>query len=507
MITGRESLKRIDRVIVRLRRQLSEAIDAAEDARSRRALIGKEQVAAFQELAKLRADQLAAGRVTSKLSAAEKKAVNLLAAHADFILESQRRLQDAANEILRLEEKRNALSQNMDEVVEAYEKRVESIKSALEEDEDYLDLKSAYERAEIVSERAHSKLAIACEDREAKGRPYDADPLFSYLWQRRYGTPAYKTSPFFRFLDGWVARLCRYDDARLNYKRLTELPVRLEEHAARQDGLRDEAESALENAEAEALANGGADALENEVDELRKGVEGVDHLISRAETRHQELAKSHESALASQSGPAMQAQAELAQALQDASFPDLRILASQTLEQDDDDVVDRLVKLRAEEMELELSNREIDTRPVSRRKELEVVEAFRRAFKSTHFDSPYATFSGSSIDAAMSRLLRDGESVRGAMRFIEKHMRRTAPRVDPGFGGGRRAETLGLPGVFGDIAIEIAKEAARQGGRYGGYRGPRRKPWRTKPTRRSFPRPGPRTGGRSGGGFKTGGGF
>ncbi|MBB34308.1 MAG: hypothetical protein CME88_08390 [Hirschia sp.] len=506
MISGRDSVRQIDSVIAQLRTQVADAIEAADEAQARRTQVRQEQVMAYRALADLRLSLLSSGQGRDSLMASERKALDLLAAHEDHVAENQRKLDAAAAEILRLEEERADLADKLDLAVSAYEDKVEQIEARLHDDPDYQALSEAFEDACAVSERAHSKLAVAEKDRQTKGQPYENDPLFSYLWKRKFRQPSYSAFPFFRFLDGWVADLCDYDNAWLNYKRLTELPLRLREHAQRKDADRDAAEDALEAAEAAALQAGGADELKEKADSIRDGVAGLDHLIAKHEATHQELAQGHEDALAAQTGPGAQARQVLEHALREASFPDLRVLASQTIDREDDRLVDQLVKLRAEEMEFELASREVEERPRARRRELDTLEGFRRAFKSANYDSPYASFRGSAIDAAISGLLRGGDTINSAMRYVNKNMRRTKPRVDPGFGGGRRADTLGLPGILGDIAIEIAKEAARSGSYGGGYRGStKRSSGGTRPTRRTSP---PRLPGSSRrGGFKTGGGF
>ena len=78
---------------------------------------------------------------------------------------------------------------------------------------------------------AERKAAQAEADLEQKRKPYEADPLFMYLWRRGFGTPRYRAAPFVRHFDRKVARLVGFDDARRNYAVLVELPVRLREHA------------------------------------------------------------------------------------------------------------------------------------------------------------------------------------------------------------------------------------------------------------------------------------
>ena len=84
-----------------------------------------------------------------------------------------------------------------------------------------------------VIRRAEEKAARAEADREEKRRPYEADPLFMYLWRRRFGTRDYRASPLVRYFDRKVAHHIGYEAARVNYTMLLELPDRLREHAER----------------------------------------------------------------------------------------------------------------------------------------------------------------------------------------------------------------------------------------------------------------------------------
>ena len=82
-------------------------------------------------------------------------------------------------------------------------------------------------------EAAEAKAAQAERDLQEKRQPYESDPLFMYLWRRKFGTPEYRATGLVRFLDRKVARLIEFDEARRNYAVLIELPARLREHADR----------------------------------------------------------------------------------------------------------------------------------------------------------------------------------------------------------------------------------------------------------------------------------
>ena len=84
-----------------------------------------------------------------------------------------------------------------------------------------------------VIRRAEDKAAQAEADRDEKRKPYESDPLFMYLWRRRFGTGEYRGSGLVRFLDRKVAHLIGFEEVRVNYAMLMELPERLREHATR----------------------------------------------------------------------------------------------------------------------------------------------------------------------------------------------------------------------------------------------------------------------------------
>lgn len=86
--------------------------------------------------------------------------------------------------------------------------------------------------AEVIR-NAEDKAAQAEADRAEKRKPYEADPLFMYLWRRRFGTSDYRAGSLVRYLDRKVAHLIGFEDARVNYAMLMDLPDRLREHADR----------------------------------------------------------------------------------------------------------------------------------------------------------------------------------------------------------------------------------------------------------------------------------
>lgn len=520
-LNGRDALALLDNHLSRLRQSMAAAISDADGVEARRGTIQREQAAAYGALAAMRLDLMQAGGDGAEFGKLEAAARALTERHAAFVAAEKAALEAAETALGALEAKRTQLAARHDGAVETYEARVAETEANLKGSAAYAALVEAAEEARAVTQRAGQKLELARTDRTEKGAPYEQDALFSYLWKRKFRSPDYKAGGIIRMLDGWVAKLCRYDQAFLNYQRLTELPDRIAEHAGFVAGLEEKAEAALVEAEERAMREAGVDALKAEADRLKAEISACDEEIAAAEEAHRAMAQRHEAALKEEAGPAVEARELLAAELRKASFPDLRVLAAETVELEDDRLVDALVRLRAEEMSLDLDAGKRLVRPGVLREDLARMEALRRQFKEARFDSPYALMSRAAFDEMMSNLMKGDMDVRDTLRGLSRSVRRAEPQAHPDFGGRSRQDTIGLPdimggvigGILGEVLEEVIKETTRGSGGYGSgpiFPGPPKRSSRSSSSGgRSFPSGGGRSGGggRRGGGFKTGGGF
>lgn len=520
IIDGRTVLGELDTSIVKMRRMVSDAIAAAESTEAREAEIRDEQVQNYKSLAKIRMDIVAHAPDPQQLDKLHQEAAELLRQHADYVRREAKALDEAAAEIAELEQERARLSDAHVEALETYEIKVAEVEDRLSNDDEYKSLVGESEQQSAIAVRAYQKLEIAQEDLETKGVPYESDPLFSYLWKQKFRSPEYKANPLTRMLDGWVARVCKYDQAFLNYQRLTDLPKWIAEHVADQDGKAEAALGALERYEENALEESGANALRKKANDVRAEIETIDKKIVLAEEVHQRLAETHAETLALNKGPAQEARNKLESGLRKASIQDLRMLAAETIDITDDRIVDALVKLRTEEMSLEIESDRLLRMPTNLKNDLDALQKVRRAFKADRFDSPYVSFKTAVVDDVLRGLSSGRVSAQRAVDQLRRNVRRVRPRAQPGFGGSRRSSTIGMPTILGDVMWEIAEEVLEEGMR-GGSRsrrrsgsinwpnsGVRRRSTKIKiPSRRSGRRGGSKRSGRSGGGWKTGGGF
>lgn len=505
-IDGRSALLRVDSVIGTARSSLSEAIEAAEALNNELASVRQRQAKAWHELAEIQIVEADTPEEADALARLDSEVGGLVASHEAYLEKLLADLETAAAEITHLEAARADAAVALDTAIEAYEAKVDEVEIALEDDPAYRDMVAAAAEAEAVSERARAKLELARTDMEEKGEIFRSDPLFMYLWERGYKTPDYKAGNIVRMLDGWVSGLCHYEKSYRNYERLVELPEWLDGHVASMEVKEVEAETALAEYEAGALRKAGGDDLAKEVETERGKLEALDAKIAQAEAYHLEVSERQHAAERGEAGPAAEARERLAEALKQQAFPELRVLAAQTVTPEDDALVDTLVTLRRDEMAMELRLEQDKGLPARRRGDLGRLEAFRRAFKAASYDSAYASFRGATLDEVIAQLVAGRIEAEGAVRSLSRGMSRTTPRTDPRFGGSDRARTIGLPDEAVVIGTEILRQMGRSSRRSGGFSIGGSLP-RGRQT--SFPRSSSRNlpSGKRRGKFKTGGGF
>jgi len=494
MTSGRQALHRLDASIAEARNTLSRASNsAAVDARAL-AEIDKSQVEIFMRLAEMRLDLIREDDTGASLGAADREAGRLIGKHDGVVTTLAAERDDAEAEIEKLERERRGQEEALENAITAHDEAAETTRDRLTEDTQYQKLATTVEDADSIAKRAAQKLEVARETRAEKGAPYEKDPLFSYLWKRKFATRDYRAFPLFAMLDRWVAGLIRYRDAQLNYRRLLELPERLGEHADRINEAAETAANALEAFEREALTADGVGALRDSADQARETLEALDIKLTTAEKHHEQLAAQHADAVAGKSGPLEEARVLIAKTLSKRPIPDLKILASETIDRHDDQLVDELVGLRRERLELEDSRSAVKRALTRHKQTLSDLENIRRKFKRARYDSPYSEFSGGDlVGALVTELLRGGLGADDVWRKLRRAQRTRRRDWGDDFGGGEWRGGFGLP------------DHRRSGGNWGGStrrpQPPIRIPRAPRAPRVRFPRT------RGGGGFKTGGGF
>lgn len=483
MSKGRKTLSRIDREIGELREEEAELEGKIAALAGRLERLQAREIEAFRELAVFRFGQDGADRVGGPLDAADKQLQRLRARRDAALAEVVGDLEAANTEIGHLEADRSALAERLSALQADIDARDEALIAELAGNPDYQARLEAVDAAEAIALEAERKAELANEDRVEKGRPYEADSLFMYLWNRHYGTPDYRSRGLIRSLDAWVARLIRYHAARPNYHMLLELPQRLGEHAERAGAAAIAETEALEAFEDAERDKAGILATVKQADaEAARLGERAQALMEK--TAERTVLEAKRAAFNRGDDDITRSAIDtVAQALQDTRLKTLHRAARLTRDKHDDHLVEEIDDLRddIEDLDEDLERlRRVERDIELKRTELEDV---RGRFIGERMDDDRWEFDDDMIEDALKGLLRGAVNAatvwamlrrRGRYRPGPSRPRRGGMRMPPGGGsifksGGRSRGGFGRGGFGG-----------------GGFRG---------------------GGGFGGGGFKTGGGF
>ena len=231
MLSGKDALGHLNNTLTKAREQythLSAQLNSASDAVANNQ---QQQGQVLKRIAALRLDELRRSEVASYVDAADYQVRELLEQREVALAKLLDELRQAENNLRDLETRRADVHIEVDRAAELLVDAESKVQAELENDSEFQAQLERTRSADAVAVSALEKAELAEADRVAKGEPFESDRLFSYLWRRNYGTSDYKANLLTRALDAWVARLCRFKDARANYWMLLEIPKRLKEHA------------------------------------------------------------------------------------------------------------------------------------------------------------------------------------------------------------------------------------------------------------------------------------
>ena len=508
MLSGRDTLLQLERTLRsvrdesdRLGREVKSTADQLARGRAR-------QTATIRQLAELRLNELERGELFETLDSADRQAQQAISDRDRAYAALEEKLGSARRALETLEAQRKLVHEDVDHAAQRLANGESKVQRDLDNDEDFQAQLQKVRDAAQIADAAQTKTTTAEEDRREKGKPFEEDLLFSYLWNRKYGTSDYKAGLISRWLDGWVAGIVGYQQARPTYYNLLEIPRRLRQYAERRALEADSALEKLRAMETQAAAAGGIANLLDQLKSAENRQDEVDNQIETAEAALDELNQQRAAFGAGHDAYMQKGLAILAEALQRKGTIDLIARARSTYDKRDDDLVDELLELReADEMledELE-DHRRTQGSQIKRLKELEDV---RRRFKRKRFDDLRSGFSDDdAVEAILGQFLRGLVGGSELWRVLERLQRHRDVGAWPDFGSGGfgrrrsrgRASTWHWPGnTSGGWRLPRGGGSRSRGGSFG--RGGR--------SRGGFGGfGGGSRGGSRGGGFKTGGGF
>jgi hypothetical protein len=503
MWTGTAALKNIDQALQTIRNDVVRLDNQLSQLSGSIAVNKRHRVRLISDIAKVRLSEIESGQLQADMTAADNQVLPILqqretALHAlnAELEQHNQQLQHAEAERDDLLDRANIGSQQLVDI-EA------NVQASLKNDSDYMAQFAKASEAGSVSAEAEVKVEQAQQDMAEKAKPYQKDQLFIYLWERGYGTTKYEGGLFARFMDGWVARVIKYESARVNFWNLMEIPKRLTEHADRVAEIAEEQRMQLQQLELEALDAAGANSLTDRLQQLRDELDQHDDRLELAEATLNEKLSQRAKFIAGEDEYIQRCLTRLSQALDHQDLAEVHRYVQATHSPTDDQLVLELQSLddRLEDVAEDLTDlRGMHDAKLSRLKELEDV---RRNFKNSRYDDVRSGFGNQAlITSVLGQFLQGAVSGSDVWRAIKRNQRYRNVGSVPDFGSDGM-DSLG--DIFGGGSL----------GGVGGGRVGRRKPSARRQSTWNWPQPRrggggfriPRGGGKSSGGFKTGGGF
>ncbi len=477
MLTGRQTLNSIEKGLNQVRDQVQQVDERIQSTSRELVALRQEEGGRYKRLAQIRLDQMVSGEIAAGLDAADRRVGELLAEREAQLQSLQQQIDEVRQRQADLEERRAAQSDRIEQAAEALDVSESEVQKQLHADAPYQRQLETARQADNVARHAEEKTHQAEADRVEKGKPYESDPLFSYLWKRGYGTSKYSANRLKRFLDKWVANLCNYHDARPNHAMLLDIPVRLRAHAARSRASADREFESLRVLEQSAAEDGGVFRLRETLEEAEERAAAIDRDIHDREEEVREFLKERAAYAAGEDDYFRRCIETLAGAFQRENLSALNRYARATATAADDVIVYELADLNEREKDLEealAEHKKMYERQLTRLKQLEDV---RRRFKHERFDDIHSVFGNADLlTMVLSQFLGGMASSDDLWGTIRRGQRYRRMRSNPRFGSGG----------FGDNGVWRIPFPKGPWGRMGGGGG---------------------GGFGSGGGFRTGGGF
>jgi len=478
MLSGVQVMSSIDRAVQQALDEASAIDREIAELTDRIVRLRGEEGQACRELALFRLSHATDAGVVTQLSAAEDRARALLAKRSESTKAVDARIAEVEQQRAALAGEEAAAASEVD----ARRTQLAGVEDAalarLAETEPYRQQRQLAEDADRIARRAEEKTQFVETDRIEKGKPYESDPLFMYLWSRGYGTSEYRAGPIARFFDRRVAALIGYDEARRNYAMLLDIPRRLQEHAERCRQTASNEAKRLEELEQQVLQGAETEAERQHLAQAESALAEARTRVEAAEKASHDLLTERAALTGGDDPETRAALAEIVAALQRADLQVLREEARRTPLPDDDRIVERIGGIEADLAQADKALKQQKIQQLAQRKRLEELEKLRADYRRNDYGGLQWQFGDPRMLTILLTQMLGGALSRDG--FWEQMRHRRGPG---GFGGD-------MGGGFG---------GGLGGGMGGGFNFPRRGnrgPWSSSGS------------GRSGGdGFTTGGSF
>jgi hypothetical protein len=448
MWTGRQTLASIEDAIARLQGEEGHLDQALHSAISDGERLRAQRGQALRELARIKLDEMTAGRLVGNLDAGERRAVQILEAYRLRVAAVVEQREALLKEVGNAEAERHVAAAAVETALNAVEHLRAEAEAKVRDIRAWRDAKAARDQAESVAVQAEKKAAASQAELEVKRKPYDEDPLFAYLWRRRFGTPQYAGGALTRRLDRMVARFIGYDSARPNYAALIEIPLRLKGHASAKREVVTLPQAALAEIEHRVMVETGVDAKEKILAEVRHKLAAIDDTAEKKRDMLRRVNEARDTLVAGSADPAYnEALSTISAADAEDSLATLYAEARRTTTSADDAIVSRLeaTEVRIAKTDTEIADLRRQALELSRRRS--EIERVRERFRDTGYDHPQISFDNDGDIAKVLKGMLEGAVRSGVLWDLLRHGQRSLPtRGSTDFGAPQFPLPFPLPG-------------------------------------------------------------
>ena len=452
MITGRQALSSIESSIASERTEIDQMEAQLRDLLGEEEVLRKHVLDDFRRLAQLRLDELREGRVLEEIDRVERQALSLLAQRDQAKVKIDRDLEDIERELASVKLERDEKSDAIEALEADIERAEDATHSRLAQNTDFTNQTEAARKLDIQAANAEEKASQSEAELSAKRAAYEKNALFMYLWKRKYRTSEYTAFPLFRWLDGRVARLIGYDDARANYSRLREIPKRLREHADRLAVEADAEEQKLSDFWQKARQEDGIDKLDAQKEAGEGELAAIDAAIDLTTERQNVLLEERAKFATGEDQNSQAAIDLLAEEFQRTDLTKLFRDAQETLRTEDDQIISTLLARQRERQQIEASRTQLKEALDRRMRRLNELGSVASDFKKRRYAQSDSRFRDGVLISMMLRDLLEGSLAKdtfwGELNRQHSRARRSAgptmhPRGSVVFGGGRSSRRSG----------------------------------------------------------------
>ncbi len=386
---------------------------------------------AISGLAQARLQELVANPAIERLDSADHAALKALEARHGAFLEIEEKLRGLDRKSDDAEKVREGARDARDSALSELESVVGKVRATLRADVGFQHRERELEALSQRADSAQKKADQAAEERVQKGRSFESDKLFQYLWKRRFGFSEYRGRGITRFGDEKVARLIGYDDAHRDYRFLIELPDRLRAHVEKLRAKVEEGRGALAAEEEAALKAAAAQDFRQRLAEAERALDRAEDTLEAIEKSRDGLVRERGAIAAGEDAFTKQALDALTRQIAREDVATLRADAAETVGGHDDTLVEQLARESARRSDLEQKQAELRRAHAAQVDATNRLEELRRQYRRQDWDSNQSVFGGSvNAGEVIRQVLHGAVVLHDALRVLQRNQSFRIPRVE-----------------------------------------------------------------------------